>query len=325
MMAHGMGHPRRGPRAVPLRGAVLFTTGGARQRLVASLRRDGALPAGLAEAVLAGAQRVREHVHGRWRHLVLPAYTPTAGGRPSRREGEGLHVLVAPGVLALLAPAAPGPAARLARTLSVALGREWRRQGLHLAVDAVPVGHALVVLLGLAVDAAFDAVESVALAARRIEARALERGGERGAGAQALLAQRRRAETLRAALGVLRDGLGSLRREPPRGVGARFGRRLEDVENHLGQAVDALDAARDGLTAAINYHLAASQGRVNEVIKTLTVLATVITPITVISSIYGMNFAMPETEWRYGYAFALALMATCAGGLLLYFRRRGWI
>jgi hypothetical protein len=325
VMAQGIERPRRAPRALPVRGRAMLTTGGARQRLVAELRRDVALPTSLADAVLGGSQRVREHVHGRWRHLVVPAFTPTAGGRPSRREGEGLHVLVAPGCLVLLAPAAPGPAARLARSLAGPLGREWRREQVHLVMDSVPVGQALGVLLGLAVDAAFDSVESVSLAARRIEARALGRPSGRGSGAQALLAQRRRAETLRASLGVLRDGLGALRREPPRGVGGRFGRRLEDVQNHLDQALDALEAARDGLTAAINYHLAASQNRVNEVIKTLTVLATVITPITVISSIYGMNFAMPETEWRYGYVFALGLMATCAGALLLYFRRRGWI
>lgn len=324
-MAHGMHRRARPSRALPLRGRILLSTGGARARLVAALAREAALPASLGEVVLGPSRRVREHVHGRWRHLLVPAYTPTAGGRPSRREGEGLHVLVGPGLLILLAPAAPGPGARLARSVADALGREWLRHDLHLTIDGVGVGRALAALLGLAVDSAFDAVESVALTARRVEARALARALGQGVGAQALLAQRRRAETIRAALGVLRDGVGALRREPPRGVGSRFGRRLEDVENHLAQALDAVDAARDGLTAAINYQLAASQNRVNEVIKTLTVLATVITPITVISSIYGMNFAMPETEWRYGYAFALGLMATCAGGLLLYFRRRGWI
>ena len=325
MIATGTRRPRRGPKALPLRGRLLLSTGGARQRLVQSLEREAGLPVSLAAAALGAARRVREHVHGRWRHLIVPSFTPTAGGRPSRREGESLHVLAAPGVLVLLAPAAPGPAARLARAVADAIGREWVREDMHVAVRGVAVGEALVTLLGLAVDAAFDAVDSVALAAQRIESRALGRGRPPAQGSQMLLTQRRRAEALRAALGVLRDGVGSMRREPPRGVGPRFARRLEDVENHLTQAFDAVDAARDGLTAAINYHLAASQNRENEVIKTLTVLATVITPNTVISSIYGMNFAMPETEWRYGYAFALGLMAACAGALLMYFRRRGWI
>ena len=325
MLARDQRHPARAPRTVSLRGRVLLSTGTARARLVAALEREAGLPRSLGAFVLSPAQRVREHVHRRWRHLIVPAYTPTAGGRPSRREGEALHVLVGPGCLALLAPSAPGPGARLARSAADALGREWAREDLHLVMDGVAVGHALTTLLGLAVDAAFDAVDSVAVAARRIETRALSRQGAHAGGSPALLTQRRRAESLRAALGVLRDGIGALRRDPPRGVGSRFVRRLDDVDNHLGQAFDAVDAARDGLTAAINYHLVSSQNRVNEVIKTLTVLATVITPISVISSIYGMNFVMPETEWRYGYVFALGLMATCAGGLLLYFRRRGWI
>lgn len=324
-LAQALNRRGRGRRALPVRGRVVLTAGAARADLVRRLGHEAALPAALAQAVADGPRRVREHVHGRWRHIVIPAYTPTAGGRTSRREGESLHVLVAPGVLALLAPVAAGPAARLGRSVGDSLGLAWRLAGGDLTLDGAPVGLALTCLLGLAVDSAFDAVESVAGTARRIEARALARERARSADAKALLAQRRRAEELRAALGILRDGIGSLGREPPGGAGVRFGRRLEDVDNHLGQAIDALDAARDGLSAAINYHLAASQNRVNEVIKTLTVLATVITPITVISSIYGMNFAMPETEWRYGYAFALALMAGCAGALVIYFRRRGWL
>jgi Mg2+ and Co2+ transporter CorA len=55
------------------------------------------------------------------------------------------------------------------------------------------------------------------------------------------------------------------------------------------------------------------------------VIATVFIPLTFIASIYGMNFDyMPELRWRYGYAFALGLMAVTAGLMIAYFRRRGW-
>ncbi|MCL4439328.1 MAG: hypothetical protein M1609_01670 [Firmicutes bacterium] len=65
--------------------------------------------------------------------------------------------------------------------------------------------------------------------------------------------------------------------------------------------------------------------RMNEVIKTLTVIATITLPLTLISSIYGMNFKfMPELNWRFGYFWALGLMLTTAGGLVYYFRKKSW-
>ena len=63
-----------------------------------------------------------------------------------------------------------------------------------------------------------------------------------------------------------------------------------------------------------------------EVMKTLTLISTVMLPLTFIVGLYGMNFKhMPELEWVYGYPFALGLMAIVAGGILLWFRRKRWL
>jgi magnesium transporter len=65
--------------------------------------------------------------------------------------------------------------------------------------------------------------------------------------------------------------------------------------------------------------------RLNEVMKVLTVIATLFIPLTFIASIYGMNFEhMPELKWRFGYPAALGLMASVAAGLIYFFKRRGW-
>ena len=71
--------------------------------------------------------------------------------------------------------------------------------------------------------------------------------------------------------------------------------------------------------------------RMNEVMKVLTIIATIFIPLSFIAGLYGMNFNteispfnMPEVNWYFGYPIALALMATVAGGLVLYFRRKGW-
>ncbi len=64
----------------------------------------------------------------------------------------------------------------------------------------------------------------------------------------------------------------------------------------------------------------------NEVMKTLTLISTVMLPLTFIAGVYGMNFDnMPELHWFWGYPFALILMASVGISILLYFRHKGWI
>jgi magnesium transporter len=64
----------------------------------------------------------------------------------------------------------------------------------------------------------------------------------------------------------------------------------------------------------------------NKIIKIFSVASVAFLPPTLIASLYGMNFAlMPELNWRFGYPFAIALMAASAVAPLLYFRRRGWL
>ena len=70
----------------------------------------------------------------------------------------------------------------------------------------------------------------------------------------------------------------------------------------------------------------------NEIMKVLTIIATIFMPLSFIAGVYGMNFDtdaspwnMPELEWWFGYPFALAIMAAVAGGLLYFFWRQGWI
>ena len=80
------------------------------------------------------------------------------------------------------------------------------------------------------------------------------------------------------------------------------------------------------MTSALDAYLSVQSNRMNEVMKTLTLISTVMLPLTFIVGLYGMNFdAMPEIHWRYGYVFALALMAVVGVGILLYFRHKGWI
>lgn len=99
-----------------------------------------------------------------------------------------------------------------------------------------------------------------------------------------------------------------------------------DVYDHAIHAMDALDSLRDLLGMALDLHNAGMNNRLNEVIKTLTLISTIFLPLSFLAGIYGMNFEhMPELPWRYSY-LAWWVFALCVVALMLgYFRRRGWI
>ena len=89
---------------------------------------------------------------------------------------------------------------------------------------------------------------------------------------------------------------------------------------------------RDFATSLFELYLSTVSNRMNEIMKVLTIIATIFMPMSVIASIYGMNFEgakspwnMPELSWYYGYPFALGLMAFVAVVMLIFFRRNGWL
>jgi magnesium transporter len=76
----------------------------------------------------------------------------------------------------------------------------------------------------------------------------------------------------------------------------------------------------------VDLYLSSVSNRMNEVMKVLTIIATLFIPLTFIAGIYGMNFDyMPELDWRYGYPAVLAVMALVVVAMLYYFRRRDWL
>jgi magnesium transporter len=99
-----------------------------------------------------------------------------------------------------------------------------------------------------------------------------------------------------------------------------------DVYDHFLRVNDLVESYRDLVTSALEAYLSVQSNRMNDIMKTLTLMSTVMLPITFIAGVYGMNFEhMPELKWLYGYPAALGLMAVIAGGCLLWFRYRGWI
>ena len=99
-----------------------------------------------------------------------------------------------------------------------------------------------------------------------------------------------------------------------------------DVYDHFLRINDIAEGYRDLVTSALDAYLSVQSNRMNEVMKTLTLISTIMLPLTFIAGVYGMNFDnMPELHWSWGYPFALLLMAGVGTGILLYFRHKGWI
>lgn len=115
-------------------------------------------------------------------------------------------------------------------------------------------------------------------------------------------------------------------------MGARFTRYtdntsvfLRDADDHTSQLLDAIDAYRQICSDMRDFHFALTSQRANEVMKTLTIIATVFIPLSFIAGVYGMNFEyMPELKWKFGYEFAWILMLSVSGGLMTWFYTRGW-
>jgi magnesium transporter len=99
---------------------------------------------------------------------------------------------------------------------------------------------------------------------------------------------------------------------------------LRDVQDHLVRVTDLADTYRELVSGALEAHLSMVSQRTNDVMRVLTVVSTLFIPLTFLVGVYGMNFDhMPELRWRYGYFLVWALMIGIAGGMYLYFRRRG--
>jgi magnesium transporter len=100
---------------------------------------------------------------------------------------------------------------------------------------------------------------------------------------------------------------------------------VRDVYDHAVQALEIVESLRETAVSVMEVFLSVQNQRLNEVMKVLTVIATIFIPLTFIASIYGMNFKhMPELDAWWGYPAVLGVMLLTGGGMVAFFRRRGW-
>jgi magnesium transporter len=131
---------------------------------------------------------------------------------------------------------------------------------------------------------------------------------------------------LRKSVWPLREVISALERAESDLVKDSTGIFFRDVYDHTIQVIDTVETYRDMLSGMLDMYLSSVSNRMNEVMKVLTIIATIFIPLTFIAGVYGMNFKyMPELGWRWGYFIVLAFMLGLGVLMLIMFRRKKWI
>ncbi len=141
-----------------------------------------------------------------------------------------------------------------------------------------------------------------------------------------VFAKKRQLRRMRRIAASQREALLRLSRGNIEGVPHEVAPYLRDVYDHFARVAEYFDGYRDQLSGLLDAHMSAQSNKMNEVMKALTLISTVMLPLTFIAGVYGMNFSvMPELTWRYGYAYAIALMLSTAMTIVYWFYRKGWL
>lgn len=132
--------------------------------------------------------------------------------------------------------------------------------------------------------------------------------------------------TLRHAVWPLREAVSSIRKTEHILVQSQTQTYFSDLYDHVIQNIDTVENFRETVSGMLDLYLSSISNRMNEVMRVLTVIATLFIPLTFIVGVYGMNFKyMPELEWHWGYPFVWILMICVAFVMMYWFKRKKWL
>jgi magnesium transporter len=184
-------------------------------------------------------------------------------------------------------------------------------------------GYLLYVALDELVDTFFPALDAIGERVVAVEETLL--AGDTDVEAQ-IFAIRKELITVRRVIGPMRDAMVVLLRRDLGLFSPEAQRYLQDVYDHLIRLSESVEDYQEVIAGTLDANATMASNRVNTVARNLAAYAAIFAVVTMISGIYGMNFHhMPELSWRFGYGWALGLMALSAGGLWIYFKRKGWL
>lgn len=130
---------------------------------------------------------------------------------------------------------------------------------------------------------------------------------------------------LRKSLWPLREAISSLERSDSPFISESTGIYFKDIFDHVIAVIDSVETFRDMLSGMLDIYLSSVSNKLNEVMKVLTIIATLFMPLTFLAGVYGMNFKyMPELEWRWGYFGILGIMLAIVLYMIYFFKKKKW-
>lgn len=180
-------------------------------------------------------------------------------------------------------------------------------------------------ILDLVVDGLFCLVDSLDEAIDSLEDRLL---GARPTHETLLALQRVRRELIRIRRYVspVREVMAAMLRSDSRLIQEKTGIYLRDVADHAIRVAESIESYKDILASLMDIYVSSVSNRLNEVMKVLTIFASIFIPLTFLTGIYGMNFDyMPELRWKYGYFCLWGLFLAIPLALLRFFKKKNWL
>lgn len=179
-------------------------------------------------------------------------------------------------------------------------------------------------LLDTIVDFYFLVIEKIGDRIEYLEDKILKGPDEKTL--QTLYSLKRQTITLRRAVWPLRDIVNRMVRDGSSLIKQSTMVYLRDVYDHIIEVIDTVETLREMLSGMLELYLSSLSNRMNEIMKILTIMATIFIPLTLIAGIYGMNFKyMPELKLKWGYPAVLIFMLLTGISMLFYFRKKRWL
>ncbi len=231
--------------------------------------------------------------------------------------------------------------------LGIFLGKEWIvsfhggsrdpfdpiRQRMRLAESRLRgrgVDYLFYALIDTAVDLHFPAIEELGDRIEKLELTVFDDPTREAL--DEIHRLKRELVLLRRTLWPQRDALTTLVRDEHALIAKDTRPYLRDCYDHTVHALDLVESYREMASSLLEVYLSSLSNRMNDVMKVLTIIATVFIPLSFIAGVYGMNFDtdvspwnMPELGLRYGYPLLWLIMLAIVAGMLVYFRRKRWI
>jgi magnesium transporter len=131
---------------------------------------------------------------------------------------------------------------------------------------------------------------------------------------------------VRRAMWPMREVLQKMQREPHECFSEITRTYVRDVYDHAVQIIDIVETYREVATGLTETYMTAASNRMNEIMKVLTIMGTIFIPLTFLAGVYGMNFHyFPELDWPWSYPLFWLISLLLAGGMVAWFRHRGWL